>query len=73
MSGTNLLEGFFFCHFVQPERTAINSHSNIGLFAQPLHALHIVLHGSGVGDLCGTASRKPASFSISHSLPVAPG
>lgn len=23
MSGTNLLEGLFFCHFVQPERTAI--------------------------------------------------
>ncbi len=47
-------------------------YSNIGLFAQALHALHIRLHGSGVGDLCGTASRKPASLSISHSLSIAP-
>lgn len=48
-------------------------HSNISLFAQALHALHVVLHGSWVGDLCGTAGRKPASFSISHSLTIAPG
>lgn len=46
--------------------------SNIGLFAQPLHPLHVAFDGGGVGDLCGAAGRKPAPFSISHSLPVAP-
>lgn len=46
--------------------------SDVGLLAQALHALHVVFDGGGVGDLCGTAGRKPAPFSVSHSLPVAP-
>lgn len=45
---------------------------NIGLFAQSLHTLYIVLKGSLISDFCGTAVRKPPSFSISHSLSIAP-
>lgn len=46
--------------------------SDVGLFAQTLHTLYVALHGVRVGDLCGTAIRKPAPHSISHSLPIAP-
>lgn len=69
MTRTNLQLGVF----CSVHHITINGVSNIGLFAQPLHSLHIVLHGSKVGDLCGAARRKPAFYSISHSLPVAPG
>lgn len=61
MGVTSLLNGSYFVHL-----------SNIGLFAQALHTLHVVFNGHEVCDLCGTGSRKPASHSIAHPLPIAP-
>lgn len=52
--------------------TVVGISSNVGLFAESFHTLDVVLHGSAVGDLSGTTSRKPASLAISHALAVTP-
>lgn len=60
-------------HAVHLEPSVSSSPSDVGLLAQPLHPLHVALHGGGIGDLCGAAGGEPASLPVSHSLPVAPG
>ncbi len=46
--------------------------SDVGLLAQSLHTLYVVLHGGAVCDLSGTVGRKPASLAISHPLSMTP-
>lgn len=46
--------------------------SDVGLLAQSLHTLYVVLHGGAVCDLSGTVGRKPAPLTISHPFSMTP-